>query len=99
MSGTGVYASGDRFALELAAHAYQEWFTANAEVKSRGLTYQSTGDAGTIIRRNPAVAIRSDAWRRLRLALIEFGLTPAARSKVPGGDTPADPLDDFLRGA
>jgi len=31
---------------------------------------------------NPAVPARADAWRRVKIMLTEFGLTPASRSKV-----------------
>jgi P27 family predicted phage terminase small subunit len=31
---------------------------------------------------NPMIAVRNEAWRRLRSALSEIGLTPAAFSKL-----------------
>jgi P27 family predicted phage terminase small subunit len=35
-----------------------------------------------MIKANPAVAMLADADRRFKSYLVEFGLTPAARSKV-----------------
>ena len=39
-------------------------------------------DGGTMKRAHPAVSIRNDAARRAQSLMSEFGLTPAARSRV-----------------
>lgn len=63
-----------------------------------GLTYATITPNGIMIRNHPAVAIRSDAWRRARAMLSEFGLTPSSRTKVQviGGDE-ADPFEEFMK--
>ena len=50
-----------------------------------------------MVRTRPEVAIRADADRRFRAYLVEFGLTPAARSKVKISDQKAkDPRARFF---
>ena len=63
-----------------------------------GLTYSTTSTAGeTVIKGNPAVAMLADADRRFKGYLVEFGLTPAARSKVKvDGSEQKDELDEFF---
>jgi P27 family predicted phage terminase small subunit len=42
--------------------------------------------------------MKSDAWKRIRAMLSEFGMTPASRSKVgASGPSEADPLEEFLK--
>jgi P27 family predicted phage terminase small subunit len=38
------------------------------------------------IRKRPEVQIAADAWRRIKIILQEFGLTPSARSRVKAND-------------
>lgn len=52
------------------------------DVTVSSLTYESPTPTGTIVRPRPEVAIAAEAWRRVARMLLEFGLTPAARSKV-----------------
>ena len=55
-------------------------------------------DGGFLIKANPAVAMLADADRRFKSYLVEFGLTPAARTKVKvdGGEKEEDPLNQFF---
>jgi P27 family predicted phage terminase small subunit len=94
----GLLSQADRRALELLVAAYAEWRQATADVKSEGAWYQTTSTTGAVVyRAHPATAIASDAYRRIRSMLIEFGLTPAARSKVNAADEPpADPFEELL---
>lgn len=46
-----------------------------------------------MIRPRPEVRIASDAWRRARAMMQEFGLTPSARTRVKGD--PKDEEDEF----
>lgn len=60
--------------------------------------YESSTKQGIIIRAHPAVAALAEADRRLRAYLIDFGLTPASRTRVKaeGGDNGyKDPLSEF----
>ena len=78
-----VLSKADGKALELLADAYFEYRQARQFIYENGSTYESpTKDGGKIIRAYPQVNIASDAFKRVRAMLIEFGATPAARSKV-----------------
>lgn len=44
-------------------------------------------------RQRPAVAIRDRAWEAFQRGLVEFGLTPASRSRV--APLPMDASDPF----
>jgi P27 family predicted phage terminase small subunit len=79
----------DLHALELLVSAYAEYRRAQAIVERRGATYATRTERGMIVRRRPEVAIAGDAWRRVKGMLVEFGLTPAARSRV---STTSEPL-------
>lgn len=84
-------------ALELLCDAYAEWRAARAVVTKRGATYRAFTKNGYMMRVRPEVAIASDAWRRIKAMLVEFGLTPAARSKVNAQPEQAvDPFESFL---
>src|SRR5258708_20465570 len=48
----------------------------------QGATYKSRTLTGHIIRKRPEVQIAAEAWRRVKGMLVEFGLTPAARSRL-----------------
>lgn len=111
----GVITKGDGLALEMLVSAYEEYRDARdlihdaasekafegqtVEMKD-GLIYKSFTQNGVILRAHPANAIATNAWRRVMSGISEFGLTPAARSKVNGAGSGAesDPLEDFLSG-
>lgn len=95
----GVLTVIDGMALELLVDAYQEWMDAREQVDLYGATYESLTQNGTIIRARPEVAIASDAWRRIRAMLAEFGMTPSSRSRVKGQqEQDEDPFAAFLGG-
>lgn len=78
-----VLGNSDGKALELLADAYHEYRQARLFVHQNGATYESpTKDGGKIVRAYPQVNIASDAFKRVRAMLIEFGATPAARGKI-----------------
>lgn len=97
---------GDAVALEMVCDAYMEYRAARAKVLKLGMTYEQKilvredEDSHTEvlqIRERPEVKIASDAWKRLRSGLAEFGLTPASRSKVESlMEQQEDELDKFL---
>ncbi|MEX9782373.1 P27 family phage terminase small subunit, partial [Providencia manganoxydans] len=42
--------------------------------------------------------MKADVWKRIRAMLSEFGMTPAARTKVSAkGPEQEDPLEAFLK--
>jgi P27 family predicted phage terminase small subunit len=66
--------------------------------KGGELTYVTVGKFGPMIRVRPEIAVISDADRRLRSLLSEFGMTPAARARVQVLDDreEEDPLARFI---
>ena len=77
-----VLTLADIGALEILCLVYSEYREANDELKD-GTTYETlTQSGGVVIRPRPEVMMRSDAFRRYRAMLVEFGLTPSARAKV-----------------
>lgn len=107
LASMGVLTIADAMALEQLCGAYAEYRRHDAVLVSEGETYRAPlldkrGDPVLdrelqpvlgIVRTRPEVALRSDADKRLRAWLAEFGLTPSARSKVKA-DQPADPQPD-----
>ena len=109
----GVLTEADSLALERLCDCYTEILECRALIERDGRTYSSvttrtTSEEGeettveevkSLLKANPAVAMMADADRRFKSYLIEFGLTPAARSKVhatPDDDKKADPLQEFF---
>jgi P27 family predicted phage terminase small subunit len=66
--------------------------------KGGELVYVTVGKGGPMIRVRPEMAVIADADRRLRACLAEFGLTPAARSRVQvlDGKEEDNPLAKFI---
>ena len=94
----GVMTHADGPALELLVDAYAEWRQARDVVEDLGATYESETEHGSIVRARPEVAIAADAWRRCKAMLVEFGATPAARTKVEGErDAAGDPVAEMLQ--
>ncbi|WP_243077734.1 phage terminase small subunit P27 family [Pantoea sp. MQR6] len=96
---SGVISKLDGMALELLIGAYVEWRKHRDVIDQVGETYNVTNMAGeTLVKAHPQVAMMSDAWKRLRAMMSEFGMTPASRSKVSSdGQGEADPLEEFLK--
>jgi len=101
LDGMRVLNLEDKVALELLCHTYSIWRTASQVINRRGpkggLTYTVKTETGERFMARPEVAIESDAWRRIKAMLSEFGLTPAARIKVKAGPgRKGSALDEFL---
>ncbi|MEO0036681.1 MAG: hypothetical protein RLZZ501_2704, partial [Pseudomonadota bacterium] len=89
----------DGFGLERLAETYAEILRYRSLIEADGVTYTTTGTSGdALIKAHPAVAMLADADRRFKSYLVEFGLTPAARTKVKvdGKDQKADPIDAYF---
>ena len=93
-----VLTLADRAALAALVSAYRDWLAADEAIVEHGLTQERGSEkTGFSIIARPEVAIRSDAWRRYKSMLIEFGLTPSARTRVAATlDPKASPLAEFL---
>lgn len=95
----GVLTEADGFGLERLAETYAEILRYRSLIEADGETYTTKGTSGdTLIKANPAVAMLADADRRFKSYLVEFGLTPAARTKVKvdGKEQNADPIDSYF---
>lgn len=94
----GVLDKADGLALEMLCEAYGEWRRNMDVVNKHGGVYTTTNIAGDkIIRQLPQVAHASDAWKRLRSMLSEFGLTPSARVRLGSSEGGEDELEKLLR--
>jgi P27 family predicted phage terminase small subunit len=93
----GVLSEADATALELLVEAYGTYRNAQDVIAKNGLIYQTTTAAGDqMIRPRPEVAIAADSWRRIHKMLVEFGLTPASRTRVEAERPEYDPLLELM---
>jgi P27 family predicted phage terminase small subunit len=96
----------DGLALELYCECRSKWLWARAEVKEHGMLIKSTTDVirkNKVVatkeywRANPAINIEIQMCRLMKDFLIEFGLTPSSRSRIPStAPRPKDELEEFL---
>jgi P27 family predicted phage terminase small subunit len=83
--------------------ALAAYCTAYANLADATKTLQEEGeylvDANGVKRVHPARRVQKDAAQQLKLALAEFGLSPAARARlqiVPPAEAEVDPMAEFL---
>ena len=102
----GDVTGADRAAVAAYCSAYGQFVAAQKEIDARGIMVEEdrfsmkTGElVGTVRKRNPAIAVKSDALRQMKSYLIEFGLTWAARTKIKMSrpDEETDPFESFLQ--
>lgn len=82
LEGMGIASPDDVHALGMLAQRLEQIEVLTVQIEDGGYTYRTS--AG-LWKGNPAVVMRSDAMRHAQSLLSEFGLTPAARSKVSAG--------------
>lgn len=89
---------GDTAALMLLTDVLAEWCLVRKIIKKKGRVYQVLTEGGMTYKARPEVAMEADLWRRAHRMLVEFGLTPASRSKVSalGVAEEKDPLAALL---
>lgn len=100
----GIASASDTAVLALASSRLEEVEICTAIIEDGGRTFQSSAeydDQGRLIAQqikgHPAVAQRSEAMRHAQSLLSEFGLTPAARSKVSVNKKPeANPFKALM---
>jgi P27 family predicted phage terminase small subunit len=79
----GVLTTADGAALEQLSELYVEATTLRRDIKTNGHTLQVTSTQGEkVAKANPSVAMLRAVEIRIAQYLIEFGLTPAARTRV-----------------
>jgi P27 family predicted phage terminase small subunit len=89
-----VLTVADGKALAGYCSAYAQLAKAEAAIEKYGLICVTALDPDTGVvelKTNPAVRIKSDALRQMKSFLIEFGLTPASRSKLKINASPDTP--------
>jgi len=76
--------------LQLAAYcaAASLWIQATKQYQREGRTVKSPGG---VLRQHPMIRVAQEARAQALRFAIEFGLTPAARSRIAAGDPPAPP--------
>ncbi len=91
-----VLTVADHFTLAMVCDAYDDYFVFSEAVEEYGPTYKVTNRDGTeLVKANPAVTMKADAWRRVQSGLGKFGLDPSARAGLKVA-TPEkrNPFDD-----
>lgn len=96
----GVLTEADTSALERLCDCYTDILESRDLIRRDGRTYTTMDmNRNTLIKANPAVAQLRAADSQFKSYLVEFGLTPAARSKVhatPDDNDKKDPLAEFF---
>lgn len=103
-----VLTAADAKALAGYCHNFARWMEAEEEVKRLGIIIEEPimgGPAddrevvGYKYKNNPALRTSMDAQRQMKSFLVEFGMTPASRTRIRI-EKPAepDPFEDYLAG-
>lgn len=86
LSKMGIASPQDVDALSLLSSRLEEIEILTAVIEDMGRTYITTATSGDkLVRARPEVGMRNEALRHAQSLLAEFGLSPAARSKVSAG--------------
>lgn len=102
----GVLSEIDGKALGAYCAAFARWVEAEREISQYGIVIREPvllqGEETGYVRhkKNPAVNISHEAMKLMKSFLVEFGMTPAARSRIHVEDSAAkrDPFEDYLSG-
>lgn len=89
-----IASASDVKMLALLASRLEEVEVTTAVIEDLGRTYTTVNQTGSVMYRSrPEVAHRNEAMRHAQSLLAEFGLSPAARSKVSvNGDKDENPF-------
>jgi len=72
----------DVHALAMTIEAYVDYISLSQFVLREGVTYETVGRHGMQVKRRPEAEIAKQRWEQVLKGLIEFGCTPASRTKV-----------------
>lgn len=90
----GLLTAVDRAALAAYCQSYSRWAAAEAGLQKHGLVIKAP--SGYPIN-SPYVGIANTALDQMRKFLVEFGLTPASRSRIStSGAEPQDSFEQFM---
>lgn len=91
----GLLTRIDHASLEAYCMCYARWWQAEGALQRHGLTYVTPSGQ---IKPRPEVTMANNALKLMKAFLIEFGLTPASRSRLSIDKPEAeDPFAAFLR--
>jgi P27 family predicted phage terminase small subunit len=91
----GLLTSVDRAALAAYCQTYSRWAKAETNIAQYGSVLKSPKSGFPIA--NPYVGIANRALDQMRKFAVEFGLTPASRSRLSIQTAPsADPFETFM---
>jgi len=94
LHGLGLLTSIDRTALAAYCETYVTWVDALAQCRKLGLIVKTTN--GNAVQ-NPYLSVASQAEKRMRGWLSEFGMTPSSRTRINvEAAEDADPYESFL---
>lgn len=96
----GVLSATDDGIIALAALRWVEVRRLSEKIAREGYSYESIDRSGKrLLKRNPAVAMRSDAMKHLHALESSMGLTPSDRGRVSVSRSPAsgNPFADLRR--
>lgn len=87
LDGMGIASPDDIDMLAALSSRLEEIEILTATIEDAGRVYEQRDEKGEVkmIRARPEVAMRNEALRHAQSLLAEFGLSPAARSKVSAG--------------
>jgi P27 family predicted phage terminase small subunit len=97
----GIFTTADADSFERLCEAYADLQALKLDIQEHGRVYETqSGAGGRMIRARPEVAMYADADRRFRGYLTDFGLSPAARTRVKVADAPQenDPAAAYFAG-
>jgi P27 family predicted phage terminase small subunit len=99
MAPTGILTTLDGTALAAYCQAFSRWVDAEAKARKLGPIIKSPSGYPML---NPYVTLAKTAFDQMTKYLIEFGMTPAARSRVASGlgqnnaEKRVDSTDEFF---
>lgn len=95
LDGKGVIARVDSASLAGYCMSFARWTQAEEHIARYGLVVSSAQG----VKKNPACTIAAESLRHMRAFAVEFGLTPASRSRLQVSTTQPedDALEVFLR--
>ncbi len=78
--GVRVLTEADQSALVAYATEYARWVEANRMIAEAGMVLRNNM-SGTFYQ-NPYITVANNALKNMKAFMVEFGLTPASRSKI-----------------
>lgn len=99
LASSGLLTSVDRAALAAYCAAWSRWISAEENVQKFGAVIKSPKSGYPV--QNPYVGIANTALDQMRKFLVEFGMTPASRSRInvaDADDKGEDAFETFMKG-